>query len=373
MGRRPTGSISARDSTIRAQFQWQGQRVSETLHGLSALNPRDLRTADKMLADIISRIQSGTFDYAATFPDSKRASVVTTGIRTVAQAFDAYNARVKSTKSLRTAQQYLNAGNEWRQHLGDDTQLNRLLPSRVSEIAYTDRTWTSAKRFNNALISLRGALATARADNPQLPDWCAGIENQQDDSDGDPNPLSGTELRAVLDYVRKNMDPRCWAWCAFAIATGLRPSEQCVLIYSDIVDNRVHVKRARDLDGTVKNTKTKGSNRQVTLALLALEAVDVMKAYTKSTIFQNPWSRRPWAGSRSQHENVWGPTFAALGITARRGYCSRHTYATQMLAAGARVAQVSAQMGHTSPSMVEKKYAKWLPADDGGAVSRAFA
>ena len=168
------------------------------------------------------------------------------------------------------------------------------------------------------------------------------------------------------------MDPRCWAWAAFALSTGLRPSEQCVLTYDDIINGKAVVNKAQDLDGSEKDPKNKGSKRKVDLAPLAHEAVEVMRKYTTSTIFQNPWTKRPWSGSRSQHENIWSPTYKALGISARRGYCSRHTYATQMLAAGARVAQVSAQMGHTTPSQVERKYAKWLPADDGGAVARAF-
>ena len=150
-----------------------------------------------MLADIVQRISLGTFDYAGTFPDSKRATAAATGIRTVGQAFDAFDAYATSQKSLRTATQYRNAGNEWRQHLGDDTQLARLLPSTLSKLIYTDRTWGSASRFNNALIPLRGALAMARRDHPHFPDWLDGIENRKDDDDLEPDPLSGAEMRAT--------------------------------------------------------------------------------------------------------------------------------------------------------------------------------
>ena len=121
------------------------------------------------------------------------------------------------------------------------------------------------------------------------------------------------------------------------------------------------------MDGSVKSTKTK-EKRVVDLAPLALEAVRVSTAWKNDggEIFQNPWSGGPWRGNRSQHENIWTPTLKTLGIAPRRAYCTRHTFATTLLAHGARMAYVSSQMGHTSPSMVEKTYARWIPDGDGG-------
>ncbi|MEN9385097.1 MAG: hypothetical protein RL323_2240, partial [Pseudomonadota bacterium] len=119
--------------------------------------------------------------------------------------------------------------------------------------------------------------------------------------------------------------------------------------------------------------------REVDLSPLAREAVEVSKSYPNDTgeIFQNPWSGKPWKGNRSQHENVWVPTLAALDISPRRAYCTRHTFATTLLQNGAVVAYVSVQMGHTSPSMVEKKYHNWIPDGDEGAnlaiLQKAFA
>ncbi len=368
MGRRATGSVFTRAETIRAQFQWQGKRVSETLHGLSALKPRDMAIAERMVADIVQRISHGTFDYAATFPDSPRAVVAETGIRTLGEALDSF-LELAQGKASRTLAQYTNAANEWREILGEDMVLSSARPSDVRGKIYGVE-WSSASRFNNALIPLRGAMRAAMKDNPRLADLLEGVENM-DKEEGDPDPIAPADTARVLDHIKAKYGARPWAWAAFAFATGLRPSEQCVLLHSDIVTSstgdRASVTKAQDLDGSVKATKTKGK-RLVDLAPLALEAVEVSKSFMNpgGEIFQNPATGLIWKGNRYQHENIWTPTLKALDIAPRRAYCTRHTFATTLLAHGARVAYVSSQMGHTSPSMVEKTYAKWLPDGDGG-------
>ncbi len=372
MGRRATGSVFARGNEVRAQFQWQGKRVSETLIGLNALNPRDMRQAERSLADIIQSINDGTFDYARTFPDSKRAVVSGQegGLSTFGAAMAAFLDKVALTKSGRSLTQYTNAGDEWIEWIGEHQLLHKLTPSKLSRIVYRDRVWSGPARFNNAMIPLRGALRLAMADNKQLPDFLEGLENLEK-GDGNPDPLTPDEMRAVLAHIKAHFPIQAWAWYAFAFATGLRPGEQCVLLHKDIIHGIAHITKAQDEDGTVKKTKTKGK-REIELGPLALEAVNASKPFKNASgeIFQNPWSGKPWKGNRSQHENVWTPTLAALGISRRRAYCTRHTFATTLLSVGTPVAFVSAMMGHTSPSMVERTYAKWLPKGDGGRASR---
>ncbi len=365
MGRRQTGSVFTRGEVIRVQFQWQDKRVSETLHGLSALKPRDMAIAQKMLADIVERIGHGVFDYAGTFPDSPRAKLAGTGIRTLGDALDSFMDGAPERLEPRTLTQYKNAAQEWRDILGEDLVLERAIPSEIKKKIFS-LPKASAARFNNRLIPLRGALRAAMADNHRLKDLLAEVPNM-DKEDADPDPLSPEQTACVLKHVREHYGDRPWAWYAFAFSTGLRPGEQCVLLYSDIKGGKVSVTKAQNPDGSTKPTKTKGK-RQVDLAPLALEAVEVSKSWKNENgeIFQNPWSEDRWLGNKSQYENVWTPTLKALEIPRRRAYCTRHTFATTLLAKGARVLYVSAQLGHTSPTMVETTYADHLPGADGG-------
>ncbi|MDZ4282840.1 MAG: tyrosine-type recombinase/integrase [Hydrogenophaga sp.] len=343
---------------------WQGQRVSETFHGLSPLKPRDTAIARRMMADIIERIGHGTFDYAGTFPDSPRAKS-SAGIRTLGDALDSFMDGAPERLEPRTLTQYKNAAQEWRDILGEDLVLERAIPSEIKKKIFSIR-WSSAARFNNCMIPLRGALRAAMADNGRLKDLLAEVPNM-DKEEGAPNPLSPEQTAGVLKHVRENYGDRQWAWFAFAFSTGLRPSEQCVLLYTDIKDGKVNVSKAQNPDGSIKATKTKGK-RKVDLAPLAIDAVNISKSWKNENgeVFQNPWSEDRWLGNKSQHENIWTPTLKALEIPHRRAYCTRHTFASTLLAKGARVLYVSAQLGHTSPTMVETTYAEHLPGADGG-------
>src|SRR5439155_16184748 len=49
-------------------------------------------------------------------------------------------------------------------------------------------------------------------------------------------------------------------------------------------------------------------------------------------------------------------------LTAHRVYDCRHTYASLLLASGAPLTYVSAQLGHASAATTLRYYAKWIPS-----------
>ncbi len=55
-------------------------------------------------------------------------------------------------------------------------------------------------------------------------------------------------------------------------------------------------------------------------------------------------------------------TLARAGLPAFRLYDLRHTYASLLLAAGAPITYVSAQLGHANPTTTLRFYAKWIPS-----------
>lgn len=69
--------VELREASIRVKFTYQGKQVRETLtlNGKPlALAPANIKYAARLVADIKKQIQYGAFDYAATFPDSKRTA-----------------------------------------------------------------------------------------------------------------------------------------------------------------------------------------------------------------------------------------------------------------------------------------------------------
>src|SRR5215469_18125411 len=70
MGRRATGSVEARENSIRFRFLWQGERVYETL--TIAPTAPNMRAAWRTLAEIQEKIANGRFEFSDYFPDSAR-------------------------------------------------------------------------------------------------------------------------------------------------------------------------------------------------------------------------------------------------------------------------------------------------------------
>jgi hypothetical protein len=59
-----------------------------------------------------------------------------------------------------------------------------------------------------------------------------------------------------------------------------------------------------------------------------------------------------------------------VGVSGHRLYDLRHTFATMLLAKGAPITYVSAQLGHAKPTTTLQHYAHWLPQDTAGFVDR---
>jgi integrase len=60
-------------------------------------------------------------------------------------------------------------------------------------------------------------------------------------------------------------------------------------------------------------------------------------------------------------DRVWYPTLAKAGLRRRTMYQTRHTFASNALAAGEAPSWVAAMLGHTSPEMLFSVYARYIP------------
>lgn len=363
MGRRSRGTgVEPLKSCIRVTFVWQGKRCRETLD--LAPNPANIKATERLMAKVFQEIELGVFDYEATFPKSARAA----GVRGFTTIANEWMESVIAEKS--TMQGYTSAiENIWGPAFGE-RQLASIKPSEIKrEIAKLAKR-VSGKTVNNNLIPLRGIFEAAVDDGIIDRSPLERIRNLSHQAPM-PDPFDRDEMERILAYLRDHFAEQVWNWYEFAFGTGMRPSEQIVVQWSDIDWKRrtIRVQRAR-VRHVLKSTKTR-SARDVDLTSRMIAVLQRQKAHSfmrgaDTPIFINPVTNTPWPDVQDQRKLYFHPALRALGIRSRDAYQTRHTYATTALMAGVNPAYISRQLGHRSAAMLFKHYSKWIDGADGG-------
>lgn len=363
MGRRGNGTgVEPLKSCIRVTFVWQGKRCRETLD--LAPSPANIKATERMMAKVFKEIDLGVFDYEATFPKSARSSGAG-GFRNYAEGWLETVTAEKSTMQGYTAA----IAKIWGPAFGD-RQLASIKPSEIKREIAKLANRVSGKTVNNNLIPLRGIFETAVDDGIIDRSPLERIRNLSHQAPM-PDPFDRDEMERILAYLRDHFDEQVWNWYEFAFGTGMRPSEQIVVQWSDIDWKRrtIRVQRAR-VRHVLKSTKTR-SARDVDLTSRMIAVLQRQKAHSfmrgaDTPIFINPITNTPWPDVQDQRKLYFHPALRALGIRSRDAYQTRHTYATTALMAGVNPAYISRQLGHRSAAMLFKHYSKWIDGADGG-------
>lgn len=362
MGRRATGSVEARDTSIRLKFSWQGRRVAEKLD-LKPTAP-NLKAAQRTLEEILRRIASGTFEYADYFPESVNAKGTGSTFRDIAQRWIDVQSGAKSTVAS-----YQTAVNYWNTALGPKQFRDIVLSDLKGAVATLSKT-TSGKTVNNYLVALRGVFDLAEGDRLIRDNPVKNIRPAKHQTP-EPDPLDADEMNALLARMAQQYPAQALSYFEFAFSTGMRPSEIIALTWGSI-DWR---KRTAKVSGAIVLGEGKGTKtdkiRHVDLSDRALEALKREKARTfmlgaDALIFTNPNTGEPWSGSQVQRRLYWNPSLRALGMRQRDAYQTRHTYATLSLMAGVNPAYIAKQLGHANLGMLLKHYGRWIDGADKG-------
>lgn len=360
--------VEVRKTSIRLFFVWRKRRYKETLkvNGKPlAPTPPNLKHAARLAAEIRRKIELDTFAIADYFPDSRHAGAPSHDAATFGHWCDSW-LKTKGRLATKTLNQYRNALGVWQDVFGRNTPMAKITHATIAEKVGSHQ-WASAKLLNNYLIALRGVFALAGRE-VNLKNPMDGIENSKHQAVA-PDPLSPAEMESILRFLASKYDPRVHAYFEFAFMTGMRPEEIIALRWGDVDWNHktIRVERAKTA-GEIGALKTY-MVRDVDLVARALDALQVMKAWTAladGEIFQNPVTGRPWHDERSQRDHYWKHCLRLLGIRQRRAYQTRHTYAANALSAGVNPAYIARQMGHKSANMLFKVYAKWIDGADRG-------
>jgi integrase len=195
------------------------------------------------------------------------------------------------------------------------------------------------------------------------------------------DPLGPDELAAFL--------AACPAWWRpyFTVAfwTGARPNELAALRWGAIdwsgATLRITAGRYRGVESA---PKTAGSVRDVDLLPPVIEALRSQRAQQSAArlragqgatvpgqdyVFTGP--EGGLLNVNNLRDHAWYGTLKSAGLRRRTMYQTRHSFASNALAAGEAPSWVAAQLGHTTPEMLFSVYARYIPEPDAAGWERA--
>ncbi len=181
-------------------------------------------------------------------------------------------------------------------------------------------------------------------------------------------PMTWEQRTLLLDVAMR--EPRWGAFFATLAKAGLRPGEAFALRPDDLDfrERTISVERAASY-GRIKSTKTY-ERRTVDLSPDLARTLHRYLAWLKEEALRRGWGEPellfPNDQGHVQDKWVAGKAFRRMlrkaKLPAFRVYDLRHTYASLLLAAGAPITYVSAQLGHATPTTTLRFYAKWIPS-----------
>jgi integrase len=187
----------------------------------------------------------------------------------------------------------------------------------------------------------------------------------------DVHPLSGQEVEQFLAHC-----PAWWKpYFTMAFLTGARPNELAGLKWCDIdwASHACLIRRGR-YRGVEGTPKTRHSERTLELLPPVMEALLAQKAQQAAIKLKRghgaltPEQDYVFTGKQGGflnpnhlRDDVWYRTLTKAKLPHRTFYQTRHTFASNALAAGEAPSWISQQLGHASPEMLFHVYARWIP------------
>lgn len=178
------------------------------------------------------------------------------------------------------------------------------------------------------------------------------------------------EIHQILAYAKERHRDRLYMEILVATYTGLRIGELLALTWNDITPAFIHITKTLGQDGHgviyVQNaTKTSHSRRDVSIPLSLYET---LKEWQESTRAHGGLVFKAKNGNflfPSNERIAFQGVQKDLGIFPIRSFHAlRHTHASQLLANGVPIAEVSKRLGHASPAITLTTYTSWIPGND---------
>lgn len=189
----------------------------------------------------------------------------------------------------------------------------------------------------------------------------------------EPEPLSWTD-RDHLEGVFQNNFPLAYPLVVWGFRTGLRIGELFALKWEDIDfhNRQIYVQR-NIVQGKITTPKSYASRRHVRMTTHFIEVLKDHRRKMKEKKLKKGWSEvSNWVfcneeGGFLNYGNflnrIWNKAIEKSELRRRTPHDMRHTYATLRLSKGDSLAEVSKEMGHSSPNLTFSTYYKWMPKE----------
>jgi integrase len=165
------------------------------------------------------------------------------------------------------------------------------------------------------------------------------------------------EIEAMLS----NADDMFRNYIGIALYTGMRSGEILGLMHSDILEDRISIKRSIS-KGRITSPKTMGSVRDIPLFESVKPFLESQKKISKSLYlfdYQNAF-----ISDANFFRNRWANLVKTCEMKYRKLYSTRHTFITAMLNSGQfKIMEIAAIVGHSSPEMIMKNYAGFIQSE----------
>jgi integrase len=241
------------------------------------------------------------------------------------------------------------------------------------------------RRINLVLLVLKQILRAARRRRLLREDPLVAVKLLREPRT-EVDPLAPDEVEAFLKAC-----PTWWRpYFTAALWTGARPNELAALKWGDVdapsCRFRIRAGRYRGQEGT---PKTAGSVRDVDMLPPVVEAFRAQRAQQAALRLRlgqgAPETGRDYVFTGPEggllnptymRDGIWYPALEKASLRRRTAYQTRHTFASNALAAGESPAWVAAQLGHATAEMLFKVYARFIPnrtRRDGSALYARMA
>ncbi|OGP68423.1 MAG: hypothetical protein A2W27_11045 [Deltaproteobacteria bacterium RBG_16_44_11] len=189
----------------------------------------------------------------------------------------------------------------------------------------------------------------------------------------EPDPFTWEE-RAKIESTFKKACPKHHALVVCDFRTGLRIGELIGLQWPDMDFSQKLILVQRNITrGKITTPKSRSSRRYVRMTSYLVEILKRHKIYMAERTLKQGWKSMPdWLfvnddGTPLNYGNFihreWNPVMNRSGLRRRTPHDMRHTYATLRLSKGDSLAEVSKEMGHSTPEITYRTYYKWLPKE----------